>query len=186
MTLAVPTVRRNERRISRAAAAMRTAVYHARHLEAARCLALGDSRREPSAPRFPLSPRCVPASAAADASGPPDPPCRPGASAPTADSRSSGWCQTAGTARDGLPLAAREQHHTLMPLRHDRLLRPRHPSPSPNGPGHRCRSLQSIQICRDDQVCMTLPWSGQSRANSSLKPNSPLAGKIQGILLVQA
>jgi hypothetical protein len=30
-----------------------------------------------------------------------------------------------------------EQHHKLMPLQHDRLLRPRHPSLSPTG--HRCR-----------------------------------------------
>ena len=33
---------------------------------------------------------------------------------------------------------------------------------------------------------MTRRWRGQSRANSSLKPNSLLAGKIQGILFVWA
>src|SRR6516164_8789911 len=32
-----------------------------------------------------------------------------------------------------------------------------------------------------DKVRPTLRWRGQSRANPSLKPNSLLAGKIQGI-----
>ena len=39
---------------------------------------------------LPFPPSCVPASAAADASGPPDPPCPPADSAPTADSQASG------------------------------------------------------------------------------------------------
>jgi hypothetical protein len=38
----------------------------------------------------------------------------------------------------------------------------------------------------DTGVHLTLRWRRQSSANSSLKPNSLLAGKIQGILFVWA
>src|SRR5262249_42999987 len=43
-----------------------------------------------------------------------------------------------------------------------------------------------FEIVKVIGFCMTRCWRRQSRANPSLKPNSLLAGKIQGILLFWA
>ena len=48
------------------------------------------------------------------------------------------------------------------------------------------RTSPSGLLSRGTESSQTLRWRRQSRANSSLKPNSLLAGKIQGILFVWA
>ena len=97
----------------------------------------GMLRADRQRPGLPSPPRCAPASAAGAASGPPDPPCP---SCPVA--RPQPIANRRADAKPPAQLATihsflLEQHHKLMPLRHDRLLRPRHPSPSPTG--QRCR-----------------------------------------------